>query len=194
MAPERWIVVTAVALPFLAAALVPLGHRLLGDAVGYAGAAAAVASFLLLASQVGTQGTVSFPWIPSMDVAVRFHVDGLSLLFALLASGIGVTIFAYSAAYMHGKPNLVRFYAALLAFMGSILGVAFAADLVVLFVFWELTSVCSFVLIGYHTDDPESQSSARMAMLVTVGGGLCLLAAVLLLAAGAGAADRKSVV
>jgi len=188
MAPERWIVVAAVALPFLAAVLVPLGHRLLGDAVGYAGAAAAVSSFVLAASQVGTQGTVSVAWIPSMDVAVRFHVDGLSLLFALLASGIGVTIFAYSAAYMHGKPNLVRFYAALLAFMGSILGVAFAADLVVLFLFWELTSVCSFVLIGYHTDDPESRSSARMAMLVTVGGGLCLLAAVLLLAAGAGVA------
>ena len=187
MGPERWVVVTAVFLPFLAAALVPLGHRLLGERVGYAGAAVAATSFGLVASLVGTTGTVSMPWIPAMDVAVRFYVDGWALLFALLASGIGVVIFAYSAAYMHDKPNLVRFYATLLAFMGSILGVALAADLLVLFLFWELTSVCSFVLIGYHTDDPESQSSARMAMLVTVGGGLCLLAALLLLSAGAGA-------
>jgi len=186
MGPERAILVSAIALPFLAAALLPIAYRLLGDRVGYAGAAVAAASFGLVASQVGTSGTVSVPWIPSLGVAVRFQVDGWALLFGLLASGIGVVIFAYSAVYMHDKPNLSRFYAALLAFMGSILGVAFAADLLVLFLFWELTSVCSFVLIGYHTDDEESQASARMAMLVTVGGGLCLLAAILLLAAAAG--------
>jgi multicomponent Na+:H+ antiporter subunit A len=187
MSPERWIVFAAVALPFATAALVPLGYRAVGDRVGYAGAAVAAACFGLVASLLGTNATVSTPWIPSMDVAVRFHVDGWALLFALLASGIGVVIFAYSAVYMHGKPNLVRFYAALSAFMGSILGVAFAADLLVFFLFWELTSVCSFVLIGYHTDDPESQASARMAMLVTVGGGLCLLVGILLLSVAAGA-------
>jgi len=184
MGPERWVILSAVALPFVATGLLPLGYRLLGERVGYAGAAVAAASFGLLASQVGTTGTVSVAWIPSMDVAARFYVDGWALLFALLASGIGVLIFAYSVVYMHGKPNLLRFYASLLAFMGSILGVALAADLVLLFVFWELTSVTSFVLIAYHSDDPESQSSARMAMLVTVGGGLFLLAAILLLATG----------
>ena len=185
MGPERWILFTAIALPFLATGLVPLVHRLLGDRTGYAGGAVAAVSFGLVASQVGTSGTVAVEWIPSLDVALRFRVDGLALLFALLASGIGVLIFVYSGRYMHGKPGLARFYAALLAFMGSILGVAFAADLLVLFLFWELTSVCSFVLIGYHTEDDESRSSARMAMLITVGGGLCLLVAVLLLAIAA---------
>lgn len=177
----------AIGLPFLGAALAPLLYRLLGDRVGLAGAAIAATSSVLLLTQLGADGTVSVPWIPSMGVAVRLTVDGLSLLFALLASGIGILIFAYASEYMHGKPDLGRFYSALLAFMGSIVGLALAADLVLLFVFWELTSVCSFVLIGYYTADEESRYSARMAMLITVGGGLCLLVAILLLGIGADA-------
>jgi len=178
MAPEGPMVVAAIALPFVIAALIPLGYRIAGDTVGYVGAATAAVSFGLVLSQSGTSGTVSYRWIPSLDVAVRLRVDGLAVLFALLASGIGVLIFAYATRYMRGKTGLARFYAALLAFMGSILGVAFAADLVLLFVFWELTSVCSFVLIGYQTTDEQSRYSARMAMIVTVGGGLCLLAGI----------------
>jgi len=188
MAPELWVLATAIGLPFAGAAVTPLLYRLLGERVGYVGAVIAAVSVGLVASQVGTEGTVAATWIPSMDVAVRLHVDGLALLFALLASGIGVLIFAYASSYMRGKPNLGRFYMALLAFMGSILGVAFAADLILLFLFWELTSVCSFVLIGYQTDDNESQYSARMAMVITVGGGLCLLVGILLVAIAAQAA------
>jgi len=122
---------------------------------------------------------------PRSRRGVQFTVDGWGLLFALLASGIGVLVFVYSAAYMHGEEGLARYYAALLAFMGSILGVALASDLVFIFLFWELTSLCSFVLIGHYTDDSESRYSARMAMVVTVGGGLCLLAGLLMLAVAA---------
>ena len=172
----------AVALPFVAAGVIPPLYRLLGDRVGYVGVAVAAVSFGLVASRLGTTGSGAVTWIPSLDVALRLRVDAWALLFAMLASGIGVLIFAYAARYMRGKPNLSRFYATLSAFMGSILGVAFAADLVALFLFWELTSVCSFVLIGYHTDEAESRYSARMAMVITVGGGLCLLVALLLLA------------
>jgi multicomponent Na+:H+ antiporter subunit A len=178
----------AVALPFLAVVALPPLHRVLGDRVGYVGAAVAVASFGLVASRLGTTGSGAVAWVPSMDVALRLRVDAWALLFALLASGIGVLVFAYAARYMHGKPSLGRFYAALSAFMGSILGVAFASDLVALFLFWELTSVCSFVLIGYHTEDAESRYSARMAMIITVGGGLCLLVALLLLSVASGPA------
>jgi len=198
MEPALWVLAVAIGLPFVAAALTPLLSRVVGERVGYFGAAVATVSFGLVLTQVGTEGTVATPWIPSHDVALRFHVDGLALLFGLLASGIGVLIFAYAATYMHGMPDLGRFYMALLAFMGSILGVAFAADLVVLFLFWELTSVTSFVLIGYHTEDASSRYSARMAMVITVGGGLCLLVGLLVLAvaaelAGVGAFDLAAI-
>ncbi|XVH31782.1 hydrogen gas-evolving membrane-bound hydrogenase subunit E [Haloferacaceae archaeon DSL9] len=178
---ESQIVLAVVFLPFVAAGSVPLLFRVLGDRTGYVGVAVALCCFGLLFSLRGATRTVSAEWIPSLGVALRFYVDGWALLFALLASGIGALIFAYSSNYMHDEPRLARYYAALLAFMGSILGVALAADLVALFLFWELTSICSFILIGHHSSDPESQSAARMAMFVTVGGGLFLLAGFLLL-------------
>ncbi|PSP79624.1 Na+/H+ antiporter subunit A, partial [Halobacteriales archaeon QS_4_69_225] len=127
----------AVALPFVAAGVIPPLYRLLGDRVGYVGVVVAAVSFGLVASRLGTTGSGAVTWIPSFDVALRLRVDAWALLFAMLASGIGVLIFAYAARYMRGKPNLSRFYATLSAFMGSILGVAFASDLVALFLFWE---------------------------------------------------------
>ncbi|MFC6717332.1 hydrogen gas-evolving membrane-bound hydrogenase subunit E [Natrialbaceae archaeon GCM10025810] len=186
MSPDLAVVVAAVALPFVVAGAVPLLFRLLGERTGYAGAAVAAACFVLLATQRGSEGAVELAWIPSLEVALRFYVDGWALLFALLASGIGTLVFVYSAAYMHGESGLPRYYAALLAFMGSILGVALAADAVAIFLFWELTSLCSFVLIGYHTEDDASLYAARMAMFVTVGGGLFLLVGLLLLSIAAG--------
>ncbi len=185
MDPEFAVVAAAVALPFVAALVTPLVYRGLGDRTGYFGALVAAASFVLVGTQLGAEGTVAVPWIPSLGVAVRFTVDGWSLLFALLASGVGVLVFTYSASYMHGEPNLARYYGVLLAFMGSILGVAFAADMVVLFLCWELTSLCSFLLIGHRTTADESRYAARMAMFVTVGSGLCLLVGLLLLAVAA---------
>ncbi|MFA9416866.1 hydrogen gas-evolving membrane-bound hydrogenase subunit E [Natrinema sp. HArc-T2] len=181
MSPDLAVVVAAVAVPFVAAALTPLFFRLLGEEAGFAGTVVAVLSFGLLATQYGSEGTVALEWIPSLNVALRFYVDGWALLFALLASGIGALIFTYSPAYMHGQSGLVRYYAALFAFMGSIIGVALAADLIAIFLFWELTSLASFVLIGFYTADDSSQYAARMAMFITVGGGLFLLVGFLLL-------------
>ncbi|WP_247002123.1 hydrogen gas-evolving membrane-bound hydrogenase subunit E [Halosolutus gelatinilyticus] len=190
--PDLSVVVAAVVLPFLAAGCTPFLFRILGERTGYAGVAVALTSFLLLVTQYGSEGTVGLSWIsaptasPPLDIALRFHVDGWALLFALLACGIGALVFLYSPAYLHEGEGLARYYTALLAFMGSIVGVALAADLVAIFLFWELTSLCSFVLIGYHTGDDSSQYAARMAMLVTVGGGLFLLVGFLLLASVAG--------
>ncbi|MFC7007581.1 hydrogen gas-evolving membrane-bound hydrogenase subunit E [Halalkalicoccus salilacus] len=186
--PEAVIVFAVVALPFLATGLVPLLFRVLGERTAYFGAIVALACFGLLVSLHGTQGAVGAGWVPSLGVGLRFYVDGWALLFGLLASGIGVLVFVYSAAYMHDEPSLMRYYAALLAFMGSILGVAFAADLIAIFLFWELTSVCSFVLIGHYTDEADSRYAARMAMFVTVGGGLFLLVGFVLLASVTGSA------
>ena len=187
--PAFPVVAALVFLPFLAAALVPLVHRALGERTAYYAAGVALVCLGLVVDLHGTRGAVGVAWVPSLDVALRFYVDGLAVLVGYLATGIGVLILAYSRAYMHGEPAQPRYYAALLAFMGSMLGVAFAADLVALFVFWELTSLSSFVLIGHYSTTRAGRYAARKAMVVTVGGGLFMLVGFLLLGATVGSYD-----
>ncbi|MFB6081223.1 MAG: hydrogen gas-evolving membrane-bound hydrogenase subunit E [Halanaeroarchaeum sp.] len=189
MQPNSAAIVVLVGLPFLAAAVAPVVYRLLGERTAYFAATVALVSFGLVASQHGAHGEVVLPWIPSMGVTIRFYVDGLAVLVGYLASGIGVLIFTYSAGYMHGEPGQAKYYTTLLAFMGSMLGVAFAADLLALFVFWELTSVSSFVLIGHYTDERDSRYAARKSMLLTVGGGLFMLVGFVVLATQTGTYD-----
>ncbi|MFB6166574.1 MAG: hydrogen gas-evolving membrane-bound hydrogenase subunit E [Haloarculaceae archaeon] len=181
MQPSSAVLLALLALPFLGAAITPVIYRLLGERTAYFAAAIALACFGLVASQLGAHGTVSVPWIPAYGVSLALYVDGLSLLIGLLASGVGVLIFLYSAGYMHGEPGQMRYYATLLLFLGAMLGVAFSADLVALFVFWELTSVASFLLIGHYRDDPDAVAAARKSLLVTVSGGLFMLVAFVLL-------------
>ncbi|MGB9987881.1 hydrogen gas-evolving membrane-bound hydrogenase subunit E [Salarchaeum japonicum] len=184
--PDLPVVLALLALPFVAAAVTPLVHRLLGERTAYFAAVVALACFGLAASQYGTEGVVAVQWIPALDVSLSLYVDGLSLLVAFLASGVGVLVFTYSAGYMHGEPGLAKYYATLLAFMGSMLGVALAADLVALFVFWELTSIASFVLIGHYSSQDSALYAARKSMFVTVGGGLFMLVGFVLLANATG--------
>jgi multicomponent Na+:H+ antiporter subunit A len=184
--PDAVPLVAALALPFAAALLVPLVHRVVGQRVAYFAALVAAASFGLLATQYGAQGAVELPWIPALDVSLTLYVDGLALLIAYLASGVGVLVFTYSYGYMAHEHGHVKYYATLLAFMGSMLGVALAADLLALFVFWELTSVTSFMLIGHHQREDASQYAARKSMLITVAGGLFMLAGFLVLAFASG--------
>ena len=181
MQPDRVVVLAVVVVPFLGAALTPLVYRALGERTAYYAAAVAAVCLGLVGSLYGTHGTVSVPWIPEYGVSLAFYVDGLALLIATLASGVGVLVFAYSGGYMHGEPGQRKYYATLLAFMGSMLGVALAADLIALFVFWELTSVSSFLLIGHYQDADASAYAARKSMLVTVAGGLFMLVGFLLL-------------
>ena len=181
MEPSRAVLFAVVFLPFLSAATVPLVYRVLGERTAYYAAGVAAVCLALLGSQFGTEGAVSIAWIPALDVSLRLYVDGLSLLIGLLASGIGVLILTYSGGYMHGEPGQPKYYAALLAFMGSMLGVAFAADLIALFLFWELTSLSSFVLIGHYQRESASLYAARKSMLITVAGGLFMLVGFLLL-------------
>ena len=186
MPPSDAVLLSVVALPFVATALTPLVYRLLGERTAYFGSAIAIVVFGLVFSLLGTSGTVVLPWIPALDISLAFYVDGLALLLALIISGIGVLIFTYSGGYMHDEPGKKKFYATLLAFMGSMLGVAFAADLIALFVFWELTSVSSYVLIGHYRDERSSQYAARKALTITVAGGLFMLVAFLVLHAISG--------
>lgn len=145
----------------------------------------AFASFLSLIAS-GEVLIESQAWIPSLDIAAAFRLDGLSLTFALLITGIGSAVFLYASGYLHGAPRLARFYVVLTLFMASMLGAVLADDLVLLVVYWELTSITSFLLIGYSPEKAEARRSAQQGFLVTVAGGLAMLAGVILLGFVAG--------
>lgn len=110
-------------------------------------------------------------WIPSMGIGLDFYLDGLSLFFGLLITGIGTLIFSYASAYMKGNEQADRFFGYLSLFMGSMLGLVFSDNLLCLFLFWELTSISSFFLIGFKHKDEASRKSALLALAITGGGG-----------------------
>ena len=185
MQPSPAVLFAALALPFAGAALALPLYRLLGERTALFSAGVAAASFGLLATQYGAEGAVTLPWVPELGVSLTLYLDGLSKLIAFLATGVGVLVFTYSYGYMHAEPGKRKYYPTLLAFMGAMLGVALAADLVSLFLFWELTSVTSFLLIGHYGDE-SGRYAARKSMLITVSGGLFMLVGFLLLAFVAG--------
>ncbi len=121
-----------------------------------------------------------YPWVSTAEVNLNFNLDGLSLLFCLLITGIGTLVFLYTSYYMKGHPYLVRFYAYLSLFMASMLGLVLSDNIITLFIFWELTSISSFFLIGFNNQDPASRKSAITALGITGLGGLSLLAFALL--------------
>ena len=129
---------------------------------------------------------IQWPWIPSLDLYLRFRLDGLSLLFCLIITGAGFFVSLYSASYMAGHPHIGRYFAFLHAFMISMLGIVTADNLLLLFVFWEGTTLFSYLLIGFDHESDIARDNARQAILITGAGGLALLIGILLLkAAGA---------
>ncbi|MBK4216402.1 DUF4040 domain-containing protein [Paracoccus caeni] len=165
---------------------------------GYAGAiaAAVMAGLLSLAlPEVLAGGRVLFgiDWAPSLGVSLAFMLDGLSLTFALLITGIGSLIFLYATGYMGDHPRFGRFVLFLFAFMLSMLGVVMARDLITLFVFWELTSVTSYLLIGFDHENAQARRNALQAMLVTAAGGLALLAGFILIGLAGGSFDLAQI-
>lgn len=172
-------------IPLAAAAAAPLLHRLLRAhaapllAVVPAGVAAVLATRLPL--EPAGAWTEALPWIPDLGVALAFRLDGLSVTFGLLICCIGALVLLYAGAYMRTEQRLGRLCALLLLFLGAMLGVVLSDDLFVLFVFWELTSIASYLLIGFKHDKQEARDAARQALLVTGAGGLALLAGFVLL-------------
>jgi multicomponent K+:H+ antiporter subunit A len=132
-------------------------------------------------------------WLPGADLNLALRLDGLSLLFTLLIQGIGLLIVLYAHYYLPAAAPQRRFYALFLLFAGAMQGMVLAENLLVLVVFWEITSISSFLLIGYWTLDPAARQSARLALTVTGAGGLALLAGVLLLGDAAGGFDLTTV-
>ncbi len=125
--------------------------------------------------------STSLRWIPSLGVDLAFYLDGLSLVFAIIISGIGTLIVLYASAYLAGDALEGRFYLYLLFFMASMLGVVLANNLITLFVFWELTSISSYLLIGFKHNKATSRAAALQALLVTGSGGLAMLAGLVLM-------------
>jgi multicomponent Na+:H+ antiporter subunit A len=182
---------TPVLILFLAAALAPLLHRAFGRRAGVLLAAAPALLFahfarLLEPSASGQAFEESWPWVAGLGVRLAFRLDGLSLLFALLVTGIGALVLVYGGGYLKGDLRLPRFYAAILFFMAAMLGLVLADDAIALFVFWELTSVSSYLLIGFDHEQEKARKAALQALFVTGGGGLALLAGLLLLGEVAG--------
>ena len=145
-------------------------------------AAFAALAVLLPAVADGETLEATREWIPALGIDVAIRIDGLSLLFALLITGIGALVVVYASAYLPADAPRSRFFTFLFLFMGAMLGLVLADDLITLFVFWELTSVTSFVLIGFEYQRAEARRAAQQALLITGTGGLALLAGLILLA------------
>jgi multicomponent Na+:H+ antiporter subunit A len=129
----------------------------------------------LPAIKSGEPFSSSWNWVPSLGIGLDFYLDGLSLLFTLLITGIGTLVFVYTSSYLKGHVYLDRFYAYLSLFMASMLGLVLADNIITLFIFWELTSISSFFLIGFNNDNEASRKSALTALSITGLGGLFLL-------------------
>jgi multicomponent Na+:H+ antiporter subunit A len=175
-------VLSVFGLAFAAPALV----RRTGNAAGWILAILPAAVTLYLASLLplaaaGQPAAFSIPWSPELGLFFSLRADGLGLLFALLISGVGALVVVYAGGYLKGHPDLGKFYAWLLVFMGSMLGLALAENMLLLFVFWELTSISSYMLIGFEHERETARAAAQQAFLITAGGGLALLAGLLLL-------------
>ena len=155
-------------------------------------AAVAFGSVLVLWRRGG--GGFDTAWLPSWDARLAFRLDGLGALYALLATGIGVAVFAYAGAYLprhlehEGRPQAEggRFHALMVLFMVAMVGLATAQDLLVLFVFWDLTAIASYLLIGFDRQHREARLSALMALLVTGVSAVLLLIGILIVRAELG--------
>ena len=176
----------ALMLPFLGAAVAPILTKGLKHNAGWLLALIPAWNFLHFWSftdDVAAGGPIAggFAWVPSFNVNFSWYLDGLSLTFALLISGIGTLIVLYSGGYLKGHAQQGRFFSFILMFMGAMQGLVVADNFLTLFVFWELTSITSFLLIGFDHAREAARRAAIQALVVTGLGGLSLLAGLLVL-------------
>ncbi len=178
--------------------LAPVLHRFLQKPAGLLltlGMAGIFAWFALQIPRVagGEVLQQGLAWVPSLGVELSFRLDGLSLLFALLITGIGALILLYATGYLGKHRDFGRFLALILLFAAAMLGLVLADNLIVLFVFWELTSISSYLLIGFNHNEAKSRRNALQALLVTGAGGVALLAGLILLGIAAGSFEMSEI-
>ncbi|MGG2084060.1 Na+/H+ antiporter subunit A [Lysinibacillus pakistanensis] len=194
-------VLIAILFPFVCAALIPLLYRRLRRVthLGWFVLAVPFILFLLLTRYIpqiaeGKTFIHTYEWIPSFNINFTTYLDGLSMIFGLLITGVGSLVILYSIFYLSTKESLHHFYCYLLLFMGAMLGVVFSDNLMVLYTFWELTSVSSFLLIAFWHHRKASRAGARKAMTITVFGGLSMLAGFLMLFVASGSFSIREII
>jgi multicomponent Na+:H+ antiporter subunit A len=181
----------AVLIGFVVAIFTPLLFKLSRKNAGYIVSILPLSLFLYFVSKTSfiLQDQVlveSYEWIPSLGINLNFVLDGLGLLFSLIITGIGTVVFVYAGNYMQSYKYINRFYIYISVFMASMLGVVLSDNFFALFIFWELTSISSYLLIGFNHHKTESRYSALQALLITGSGGLALLAGLILLSIASG--------
>ena len=188
-----------IALPFAGIFLPLLLERFGRSACAFGAGVAPLAALSILLAQresvfagevlIARQG-----WLPDLGLDLALRLDGLGFLFALLILGIGLLVILYARYYLSKKDPMGRFFGFFLLFMGSMLGVVLSENLLLMLMFWELTSLSSFLLIGYWNHRADARRGARMALAITGGGGLALLAGILLLGHIVGSFELSKVI
>ena len=182
------------ALPFLGAVfpalLIRAGRNASASAAGLTTLLAFVG--LMLHAPAVLRGDViqaQFDWLPGLGLNANFFLDGLGFLFASLILGIGLLIILYARFYLSREDPMGNFYTYLLLFQGAMVGIVTSDNILLLLIFWELTSLSSFLLIGFWKHLPEGRQGARMALTVTGAGGLAMIGGMLILGNIAGSYD-----
>jgi multicomponent K+:H+ antiporter subunit A len=195
---EENLLILLAALPFVAAlAMATLSTRAHTAAAWVCGAFVAVGIVILAALHgqisAGTVLRAEWDWVPSLGLAITFRMDALVWLMVSLVFGIGLLVLIYARYYLTKADPVPRFYAFLMAFAGAMVGVLMSGNILMLVVFWELTSILSFLLVGYWHQSQNARDGARTALIVTGGGGLCLLLAMLMIGRIVGSYDLDAV-
>ena len=195
---DEYLLLVLILLPFLgsvAALILPTDARGVNAVLAGSVALAGLLATIALYPAVTNGGVVSWriAWMPSFGLDFVLRIDGLAWLFCLLVTGIGLLVVIYARYYMSPDDPVARFFAFFLAFMGAMLGVVLSGNIVQIVFFWELTSLFSFLLIGYWHHNLAARDGARMALTVTGMGGLALLAGTLMLGHIVGSYDLDAV-
>ncbi len=196
--PYETILIVVLALPFVGSCLAALLQSNARNAEAWlAGAVALISLVLLVASypRIVNGGVIrhTVEWVPELGLNFYLRMDGFAWVLAALITSIGFLVVLYARYYMSPADPVPRFFSFLLAFMGAMLGIVLSGNLIQLVFFWELTSLFSFLLIGYWHQTAQARDGARMALIVTSAGGFCLFAGILILGHIVGSYDLDRV-
>jgi len=196
--PTGLTLLTLTLLPFAAALAIALLHgapRAVHSGIAGSASAAGLALLASLAAPAlgGEPPSARWDWVPALGLDLTLMVDPLGWMFGLLILGIGLLVVIFAHSYLYEGEDTGRFFASLMLFQGAMLGIVIAGNVLLLLVFWELTSLASFLLIGFWQHKPEGRQGARMALAVTGGGGLALIGGMLLLGVIAGSFDLATI-